>query len=89
MKIPGFDAKTSPYNTSGSFLVHRGHSRDRLALANPVIPAQTVARSNGSGGLPELRECSVEVVCEEYIDANGFVRRWCVPILRCEPIIWV
>jgi hypothetical protein len=67
--------------------VKRGHSCDRLALANPVIPAQTGAGSSGSAGLPTVRECSVEVVCEEYVDANGFVRRWCVPILKCEPII--
>jgi hypothetical protein len=52
--------------------------------------AQTVARSRGSGGggLP-FRECWVELDCWIIVDANGYLREVCVPILRCEPIIWV
>jgi hypothetical protein len=49
--------------------------------------AQTVARPGG----PQIptRECWVELECFDFVDANWYVRRVCVPILVCDPIIWV
>jgi|RhiMethySRZTD1v2_1073278.scaffolds.fasta_scaffold235508_2 hypothetical protein len=38
--------------------------------------------------IPETRDCWVETRCEEFVDERGYVRRVCVPILLCEPIIW-
>ena len=49
---------------------------------------QKAARPAGQT-VPEVRDCWVELRCEEFVDAHGYVRRVCVPILLCEPIIWV
>ena len=49
---------------------------------------QTAARPSGQSA-PPIRECWVELRCEDFVDAHGYVRRVCVPILLCEPIIWV
>ena len=49
---------------------------------------QTAARPAGQSA-PPIRDCWVELRCEEFVDERGYVRRVCVPILLCEPIIWV
>ncbi|RPH65936.1 MAG: hypothetical protein EHM78_24505 [Myxococcaceae bacterium] len=48
---------------------------------------RTAARPAGQT-VPETRDCWIETRCEEFVDERGYVRRVCVPILLCEPIIW-